>query len=431
MATEDDRYRTSSQFREWSFTPAQLADTRSKTNSLAKKAISERLSSTSSSTSASANPSGANTPIPVVSTATAPADVPNDLLSTASASAGAAAAGAAAGAAPSSSLPEFLTPAEEEQLLRYYTVETLRAAEFCGLPTEIRATAAIFLRRFYLTHSVMTYPPTKMLKTCVFFGAKAENYYPRVKTIADKFPKTTGEEILAGEFLLCQGIRFAFDVRHPFRALEGAVMQLRSFGDLDETKIEKAHKRTRTILKFSPIVTDAYFHYTPSQIMLAALSIADPDLAERLIEATFSGLPPGASGPDAANGKHTAQEMERIIGLHIKKKTVETVQACKDMLLQEPVERFEGFWTTPEANNQFKPLTKKLRKCRDPDRFDLIALHKKRLEFREKEAGGAGGRAVADDDIFGGAGADQAKSNADREAKRRKVAAEDPFGPAL
>lgn len=226
MATEDERYRTSSQFREWSFTPAQLADTRSKTNNLARKAISERLSSASSSLSASANPSGANTPIPAaaVSTANAPANVPNDLLS---------AADASAAAATPSSLPEFLTPAEEEQLLRYYTVETLRAAEFCGLPTEIRATAAVFLRRFYLTHSVMTYPPTKMLKTCVFFGAKAENYYPRVKTIADKFPKTTGEEILAGEFLLCQGIRFAFDVRHPFRALEGAIMQLRSFGDID------------------------------------------------------------------------------------------------------------------------------------------------------------------------------------------------------
>lgn len=232
MATEDERYRTSSQFREWSFTPAQLADTRSKTNSLARKAITERLASSpapaSASASASANPSGANTPIPAFTscTATAPADAPNnDLLS--------AAAAAAAPAAPSALLPEFLTPAEEEQLLRYYTVETLRAAEFCGLPTEIRATAAIFLRRFYLTHSVMTYPPTKMLKTCVFFGAKAENYYPRVKSIADKFPKTTGEEILAGEFLLCQGIRFAFDVRHPFRALEGAIMQLRSFADLD------------------------------------------------------------------------------------------------------------------------------------------------------------------------------------------------------
>lgn len=220
MATEDERYRQSTQFRLWSYSPAQLADLRSQTNSLARQNISERLSSSSSSmpvsAAASANPSGSNTPIAAVSTSTAPADVPPEILS-----------------APAASLPEFLTPSEEEQLLRFYTVATLRAAEFCQLPTEIRSTAAIFLRRFFVTHSVMTYPPAKMLKTCVFFGAKAENFYPRVSAIADKFPNTTGDEILAGEFLLCQGIRFAFDVRHPFRALEGAFLQLRTLGGVD------------------------------------------------------------------------------------------------------------------------------------------------------------------------------------------------------
>lgn len=44
---------------------------------------------------------------------------------------------------------------------------------------------------------------------------------------ADKLPNTTAEEVLAGEFLLCQGIRFCFDVRHPFRALEGVILELR------------------------------------------------------------------------------------------------------------------------------------------------------------------------------------------------------------
>lgn len=80
-----------------------------------------------------------------------------------------------------------------------------------------------------------------------------------------------------------------------------------------------------------------------------------------------------------------------------------------------------------------KPLLKKLKKCRDPDRFDLIALHKKRLEFREKEAGGgAGSRPVdADGAVFGGGDVKLPNGDPDRESKRRKVAAEDPFGPAL
>lgn len=231
MATEDERYRQSTQFRLWSFSPAQLAELRAKTNSLARQNISDRLvsSTASSSTVASANPSGSNTPIPgantsnpatdptQVSAVAAPADAPTESTSSIN----------------KPPLPEFLTPAEEEQLLRCFTVECLRAAEFCNLPTEIRATSAIFLRRFFVTHSIMTYPPQKMLKTCLFFGSKAENSYPRVNSFAEKFPNTTGEEILAGEFLLCQGLRFAFDVRHPYRALEGAIMQLRSFGDID------------------------------------------------------------------------------------------------------------------------------------------------------------------------------------------------------
>lgn len=74
-----------------------------------------------------------------------------------------------------------------------------------------------------------------------------------------------------------------------------------------------------------------------------------------------------------------------------------------------------------------KPLNKKLKKCRDPDRFDLIGLHKKRLETREEKEST---KATAEDDgaVFGGA---LNQNDADRESKRRKVVAEDPFGPAL
>jgi len=141
MATEDARYRQSSQFKLWSFSPSQLAELRTRTNAVAKTSISERLPSQNSS----APGSGANTPQP------SDADT---------------------------ALPEFLTPAEELQLVNYYTVELLRAGKFIGNSTEIQATAAVFLRRFYVTNSIMTYPPTELLKTSLFFGAKAEGSYP-------------------------------------------------------------------------------------------------------------------------------------------------------------------------------------------------------------------------------------------------------------
>lgn len=264
MATEDERYRKSSQFRLWSYSPKALKELRETTNNLAQQQIIPRLAA--------------------------------------------------------DALPEFLTTDEEIQLVKFFTVELLRAAEFLDLPTEIRATAAIFLRRFYITNSVMTYPPDDLLKTCIFFGCKAENFYYRLNKLADALPNTTSEQILAGEFLLCQGMRFAFDVRHPFRALEGAILELRNRLPDEEKRIQAAHGQARHILKFSSILTDVYFHFTPSQIMLAALLISDPGLANKLIPTT---------GIDSA----------------IREKIISTIEQCKTMLQQEPPENMNQYST--------------------------------------------------------------------------------------
>jgi cyclin H len=191
MATEDARYRQSSQYRLWSFSRAQLADLRSKTNALARESITERLTQRSSSSS---DDGGSGAPPPAL---------------------------------------DFLTPADEQQLVNFYTVELLRAGKFINDGTAVQATAAVFFRRFYVTNSIMTYPPAEMMKTSLFFGAKAEGIYHTLGHFAEKFPATQAENVLAGEFLLCQGIRFSFDVKHPFRALEAAAMELRRLEDIE------------------------------------------------------------------------------------------------------------------------------------------------------------------------------------------------------
>ncbi|KAH7311463.1 cyclin-like protein [Stachybotrys elegans] len=350
MATEDERYRQSTQFRLWSFSPSQLQDLRHKTNSLAQQQIAPRLSGSPS--------------------------------------------------------PEFLTAAEEAQLVKFFTVELIRAAQFCELPTEIRSTAAIFLRRFYVTNSVMTYPPTELLKTSLFFGCKAEGFYIRLAKLAEKFTNTSSEQILAGEYLLCQGIRFAFDVRHPFRALEGAVLELRRKLPEEEGRVSRAHARAREILKFSPLVTDVYFHYTPSQIMMAALLMVDAGLVDKL-------LPP-EEGDGGAPGK-------MWLAGDMRNKIMVALDGCRRMLEEEPPERMTEYWATPETVKSMKPLRKKLQRCRDPDRADLVALQKARREqavTKEKKTEGGGDDAA----VFG---------DADRDAKRRKVDGDDIFGGPL
>jgi cyclin H len=98
-------------------------------------------------------------------------------------------------------------------------------------------------------------------------------------------------------------------------------MELRRLNDFDENRVIRAHMKTREILKFSPLLTDAYFHYTPSQIMLAALSMADEGLAQRLLRDAFTG--------QAESAKNQVLEM---------------VQNCRAMLEKEPPERRTTFW---------------------------------------------------------------------------------------
>ncbi|KAK7959165.1 cyclin ccl1 [Apiospora aurea] len=339
MATEDARYRQSSQYRLWSFTTGHLASLRNECNSLAQKAISARLQSAS----------------------------PNDAL------------------------PEFLTPAEELSLVTHYTVELL--------PRRClhRATDRDTRHRRHLLAPLLRHqqhydlPPTELLKTCLFFGCKAEGHYMRLSKFADKFPNTTGEEVLAAEYVLSQGIRFAFDVRHPFRALEGAIMELRRLGDFENKRIDRAHGKAREILKFSPLVTDAYFHYTPSQIMLAALAMADEGLVERMLREAF------AAQGDAA-----------------KEKCGDLVQACRAMLEKEPPEKMND---NEERKSIIKPLNRKLKKCRDPDRVDLVALQKARREQAMVKKPKV--PVKEDGAVFGGSIADG------RESKRRKTETEE------
>jgi cyclin H len=150
MAAEDARYRQSSQYRLWSFSPAQLSAAREKTNALARANITDRLLSSTPSAPAS----GANTPDPLSLQQPQPANA---------------------------AVPDFLTPAEELQMLTYCTSELIRAGIYYKFRAEIQATAAVFLRRFYVTNSIMTYPPREMLKTCLFFGSKAEGQYSSVE----------------------------------------------------------------------------------------------------------------------------------------------------------------------------------------------------------------------------------------------------------
>ena len=151
-----------------------------------------------------------------------------------------------------------------------------------------------------------------------------------------------------------------------------------------ERRVKDAHGQAREYLKTSALLTDVYFHFTPSQIMMASLFIADQELTEWYIGSKFP-------------SNHAAFA-------EIKAKVLAIVARCADMLKTvQPV---------PEASavekKHLQGLAKKLKKCRNPEKMDLVALQKAKREVdtgdeeriikkrrleREKSA--------KDDDLFG------------------------------
>lgn len=83
--------------------------------------------------------------------------------------------------------------------------------------------------------------------------------------------------------------------------------------------------------------------------MLAALSLADRGLAERIVQETFRHG--GTDGASARNGdskesRKAAEERAKVVTAEIRDKVLATVEACREMLAKEPPERMTEYWGT-------------------------------------------------------------------------------------
>ncbi|RAL14412.1 TFIIH complex kinase subunit CCL1 [Aspergillus homomorphus CBS 101889] len=385
---EDDFYRTSSQFRLWSFTAASLKSLRATTNSVAsdrvraaiRRAQEARRSATSSAT---------GTPAP-----------DGD-------------AGGSSSKAEEKPI-ECLTPEEEQQTVSYYCEQIIQLGENYKppLPTIVRATAIQYLRRFYLTNSPMTYHPKQIMPCALFLATKTDNYYMSLRQFADGVPgDATAEDIIAPEFLVMQSLRFTFDVRHPFRGLEGGIMELQAMAQGQGTaaphfsgsqtaaslqqgllalppnpnpsassssnltdRIARAHHTTRELLKTAAQITDVYFLYTPAQIWLAALMLADRPLAE-----FYLGTKVGVADDDGA------QQESPLAALRVKLRL--TLNDCAAML-----QAYKPLASDPDQMKTLRRIIgKKLYHCQNPEKVNLGAGGQKRIPAAAAAAAAAAG----------------------------------------
>lgn len=229
----------------------------------------------------------------------------------------------------------------------------------------------------------MTYHPKEMMPSALFLATKTENHYTSLKSFVAKLPKTTAEDVIAPEFLLTQGLRFTFDVRHPHRGLEGGFMELLAMANgkghgssnsssasqlqedmlsIDPVKegkpkpksskelvlrIQNAHGKAKDILKTSALLTDAYFLYTPSQIWFSSLFAADLPLARFYFHTKFASFS------------------------ELGAKILTALQECCE-LLQSSISAKPGEFEMKELTR----IDKKLYKCRNPEKIDLVGINK-------------------------------------------------------
>ncbi|KAK4961311.1 hypothetical protein LTR10_001801 [Elasticomyces elasticus] len=368
---EDDLYRTSSQYRLWSFSPESLAALRQKTHSLAIARAQQY--------------------------------------------------------APDKTALDCLTLEECLRLVQRYLDQIRTTNDHFKWPVTVKATAVQYLARFYLSNSPITYPPKEIYKTVLFLAGKTEGTHMKLSEYGRRI-STPVEEIMAPEYKIMQALRFTLDTRQPYRGLKGVLMELLNLaegklGEVEgvvtdgaealqeemmglesppneaptkwrmpasnnvETKhitdrVNAAYAAARTILDGPALLTDAYFLYTPSQLLLSSLQIADPPL--------------------------TTFYLRTKLPLHsdLRPKILATISACAELL---------GSYSPTQilSKDARAALEMKLEGCRDPSTRDLVGAH-------------ATAKRGGDD------------SEAEEKARRKKLAreklardGEDLFGPSL
>jgi cyclin H len=282
----------------------------------------------------------------------------------------------------------------------------------------------------------MTYHPKSIMLCALFLATKTENYYLSLRQFAEVIPgDTTAEDIIRPEFLVMQSLRFTFDVRHPFRGLEGGIMELTAIAqgmgqpaphfptqtpeDLRRRllalspsptapssnitdRLARAHHAARETLKSAAQMTDAYFLYTSSQIWLAAFMLADRPLAEFYLDTKLG-------------GPITGEQQQGNPLYELRTKLLRTLTECLNLL-----QAYKPLASDPDQKKNLRRIRKKLFQCQNPEKTEMAG---------QKRIPSAAAAAVA-------AAGDPATSESEMErlAKKRKLEGDQPkdiFGGEL
>ncbi|KAI0274627.1 cyclin-like protein [Gloeopeniophorella convolvens] len=179
----------------------------------------------------------------------------------------------------SSSDIQFLDADEERLLMMLYIS---KISQLCGhfrFPEEIEATGITYLKRFYLKNTVMDWHPKNVMLTALFLAAKTTNHPISLESYTSNIPRTSPSDVLDLEFLVAQSLAFEFAVWHAHRALWGMWLDIQELPQAPpHQELQRIYDSALQYIRTSRL-TDAELIYPPSQIALACLSLAHPEIA--------------------------------------------------------------------------------------------------------------------------------------------------------
>ncbi|KAI9460891.1 cyclin-like protein [Lactarius psammicola] len=179
----------------------------------------------------------------------------------------------------SSSDVHFLGAHEELLLVKLYIT---KISQLCGhfrFPEEVEATGITYLKRFYLKNTVMDWHPKNVMLTALFLATKTTNHPISLESYTSNIPRTRPSDVLDLEFLVAQSLAFEFAVWHAHRALWGLWLDIQELPQAPpHEELERIYDTALQHIRTSRL-TDVELIYPPSQIALACLSLAHPEIA--------------------------------------------------------------------------------------------------------------------------------------------------------
>lgn len=175
-----------------------------------------------------------------------------------------------------------VTHEDERKLLRFYMGEMVNLCASMKFPTKVKATALMYLKRFFLYSSCINQPPMKMMLTCIYLACKIEEAYIGAEDFCRQLNQDP-KAVLSNEVPLLQGLQFDLIVHSPYRALDGLFEDVRicreqgTCAHMDEAVMQAPPEalgrwRASAISAVDALMlSDAPLQHPPGQLALAAL----------------------------------------------------------------------------------------------------------------------------------------------------------------